>query len=66
LELKKRLSYAIEVAYWNLQNFYYSVDGGFEFEHKKIRIYSEIQTGIIVTGVYRRRFSKTMGWWEKL
>jgi hypothetical protein len=48
---KKRLSYAIEVAYWNLRNFYYSVDGGLEFEHKKVRIYSELQTGIGLTGV---------------
>lgn len=48
---KKRMSYSLEFAYWNLDHFYYSVDGGIEFEQKKIRIYSEIQTGIGVTGI---------------
>ncbi|MBI5541011.1 MAG: hypothetical protein HY951_13180 [Bacteroidia bacterium] len=48
---KIRGSFALEVAYWNLEHFPYSFDGGIEFESKKIRFYSEIQTGILVAGL---------------
>lgn len=48
---KAKASFAIEVAYWNLYNFYHSVDGGLEFEKNKFRIYSELQTGIGVVGI---------------
>jgi hypothetical protein len=48
---KTRVSYAVEVAYWNLNNFYHSVDGGLEFESKRIRIYSELQTGFGLAGI---------------
>ena len=44
-------SFAIEVAYWNVKHFPYSIDGGIEFEKGSFRMYSELQTGIIVTGI---------------
>jgi hypothetical protein len=47
---KPRVSYAVEVAYWNLEHFFYSVDGGLELESGKFRIYSELQTGIGLAG----------------
>ena len=45
------LSFGIEVAYWNLAHFPYSIDGGIEFDKRKIRFYTEGQTGIGVIGV---------------
>jgi hypothetical protein len=48
---KVKVSYAIEFAYWNLSNFYHSIDGGFEYERNKVRLYSEIQTGFKVGGI---------------
>jgi hypothetical protein len=44
-------SFAVELAYWNLEHFPYSIDGGVEFESKRIRFYSEAQTGILVAGL---------------
>lgn len=48
---KVTVSYAVEFAYWNFYNFYHSVDGGLEFERKKIRVYSELQTGFKMGGI---------------
>lgn len=48
---KRHFSFAIETAYWNLKNFYYSIDGGIEFGKKRIRFYSEAQTGVGVVGI---------------
>lgn len=49
---KPSVSFAIEAAYWNVDNIPYSVDFGVEFDRrKKRRIYSELQTGIGVAGV---------------
>ncbi len=48
---KRHFSWAIELAYWNIKNVPYSIDGGIEFSKKRIRLYSEVQTGIGVTGV---------------
>lgn len=51
-EEKPSVSFAMEVAYWNVDNVPYSVDFGLEFDRKKKRrIYSELQTGIGVAGV---------------
>lgn len=44
-------SFGIELSYWNYNHFPYSVDGGIEFEKKKIRLYSEAQTGIGFLGI---------------
>ncbi len=48
---KRHFSFAIETAYWNIKNFPYSIDGGIEFGKKRVRFYSEIQTGIGITGI---------------
>jgi hypothetical protein len=48
---KRPLSFGIELSYWNYDNFPYSVDGCVEFEKGKIRLYSEVQTGIGVAGI---------------
>lgn len=49
---KPTVSFAIEVAYWNISNFPHSVDFGIEFDRRKTtRFYSELQTGIGVAGV---------------
>lgn len=48
---KRTTTFAIEAAYWNLDKFPYSVDAGIEFGGKKVRLYSELQTGIGVAGV---------------
>ena len=48
---KIKASYSLELSYWNYEHFPYSVDFGLEFEKKKIRLYSEAQTGIAVTGI---------------
>ncbi len=48
---KTHVSFGVECAYWNFNHFPYSVDFGFEFGNKKIRLYSELQTGIILTGI---------------
>lgn len=46
-----RTSFGLEVAYWNYDGFPYSVDCGIEFEKRKIRLYTEGQTGIALAGV---------------
>lgn len=43
-------SYGIETAYWNYVNVPYSIDFGVEFGGNKMRVYSELQTGIAVAG----------------
>ncbi|MBL7932915.1 MAG: hypothetical protein JNL60_13490 [Bacteroidia bacterium] len=48
---KVRVSYALELAYWNFRNVPYSVDFAMEFERKRIRLYSEAQTGVGVAGI---------------
>ena len=48
---KPTVSYGIEGAYWNFDHFFHSVDAGIEFERSKIRIYSELQTGIVLAGI---------------
>lgn len=48
---KRHFSWALEIAYWNIKNVPYSIDGGIEFGKKRVRLYSEVQTGIGVTGV---------------
>lgn len=48
---KATTGYGFEVAYWNYEEFPYSVDLGFEYEKKKFRLYAEAQTGIAFTGV---------------
>jgi len=47
---KMHPSYGIELSYWNYTHTPWSIDGAIEFEKKKIRIYSEAQTGIGVLG----------------
>src|SRR5690349_7360633 len=48
---KIRASWGLEFAYWNFNNFPYSVDFCAEFEKKKFRLYAEAQTGIGVAGL---------------
>jgi hypothetical protein len=48
---KLRPSFAIEIAYWKVKGFPYSVDFALEFEKGKTRIYSELQTGIGIAGL---------------
>ena len=48
---KRHFSWAVEVAYWNIKNIPYSFDGAIEFSKKRIRIYSEVQTGVGAAGV---------------
>ena len=48
---KSKTSFGIEVAYWNFSHFPYSYDFCTEFEKKRIRLYSEFQTGIAVAGI---------------
>ncbi|HEX3007659.1 MAG TPA: hypothetical protein VHO90_08610 [Bacteroidales bacterium] len=44
-------SIGIELSYWNYTHFPYSVDFGIDFERKKSRLYSEVQTGIGILGI---------------
>ena len=48
---KTRASWGLELAYWNYNGFPYSFDGCLEFEKQKIRLYSEVQTGIGLAGL---------------
>jgi hypothetical protein len=48
---KRTTSFAIEAAYWNVKKFPYSFDAAIEFDRGKLRLYSEIQTGIGVAGI---------------
>jgi hypothetical protein len=48
---KRHFSWAIELAYWNIKNVPYSIDGGIEFSRKRTRLYSEVQTGLGFTGI---------------
>jgi len=45
------VSYGVEGAYWNLSHFYYGIDGGLEFGGNRIRLYGELETGLIVVGL---------------
>lgn len=53
LNISKKVtaSFGLELAYWNYEHFPYSFDCGLEFERKKIRLYSEAQTGIGLAGI---------------
>lgn len=60
---KASFSYGLEFAYWNIDHFPYSIDGGIEYGKKKIRIYSELQTGVGLIGlgvgpVYQYNFTE--------
>lgn len=48
---KNRWSFSIELAYWNYEKFPYSFDAAIEFEKQKVRLYSEVQTGIGLAGI---------------
>ena len=48
---KRSTSFAIEAAWWNAKGLPYSVDFAMEFDHGKLRLYSEGQVGIAVTGL---------------
>lgn len=48
---KTRLSYGLEVSYWNYKNFPYSFDLGIELEKGKSRLYTEVQTGVGFAGI---------------
>ncbi|MBN8695731.1 MAG: hypothetical protein J0L87_04305 [Bacteroidetes bacterium] len=48
---KRHFSFAIETAYWNIKNFPYSIDAGIEFGKKRVRLYSELQTGFGIAGI---------------
>jgi len=48
---KRTTAFSIEAAYWNINHFIYSVDAGIEVERGKLRLYSEGQTGLGVTGL---------------
>jgi hypothetical protein len=48
---KRSTTFSIEGAYWNINKFIYSVDFAVEFERGKMRLYSEAQTGLGVTGL---------------
>jgi len=48
---KRTTAFSIEAAYWNITHFIYSVDAGIEVERGKLRLYSEGQTGLGVTGL---------------
>jgi len=48
---KRSTSFAIEAAYWNAIKFPYSVDFAVEFDRGRVRLYSEAQTGIGLTGL---------------
>ena len=69
-EGKTRCSYSLETAYWNFSGFPWSVDFAMEFEKKKIRIYSEGQTGFGLGGIaagpvleFNKENNKTsLGW----
>lgn len=44
-------SFGLEVAYWNIDDFPYSVDFGLDFQKGKFRLYTEAQTGVGFAGV---------------
>lgn len=48
---KVRASWGVELSYWNYQSFPYSVDFGIEFEKRKLRLYTEAQTGLGFVGI---------------
>jgi len=50
-EKKMHPSFGVEVSWWDYTHWPYSFDAGIEFERKKIRIYSEAQTGIGFLGL---------------
>jgi hypothetical protein len=48
---KRSTSFGIESAYWNINATPWSIDFGVEFDRGKTRLYSELQTGIGITGI---------------
>lgn len=48
---KSRTSFGVEFAYWNFSRFPYSYDFCAEFASKRIRLYSELQTGVGIAGI---------------
>jgi hypothetical protein len=48
---KRTTAFSVEAAYWNITHFIYSFDAGLEIEKGKLRLYSEAQTGLGVTGL---------------
>jgi hypothetical protein len=48
---KRSTSFGIETAYWNINATPWSIDFGVEFDRRKTRLYSEVQTGIGLTGI---------------
>lgn len=48
---KVRTSFALELSYWDYEHFPYSFDWGIEMEKKKVRFYTEAQTGIGIAGI---------------
>lgn len=44
-------SFGFELAYWNFSHFPYSYDFGTDFSKKRIRLYSECQTGFGLAGI---------------
>jgi hypothetical protein len=48
---KTHVSYAVECSVWDAQHPFYGADAGIEFERNRVRIYSELQAGLLLTGV---------------
>lgn len=44
-------SLALEASYWDITHFPYGYDAGIEFEKNKVRIYTELQSGIGLAGI---------------
>lgn len=67
---KLKCSYSLEVAYWNFKGFPWSIDGAIEFERKKLRLYTEAQTGFGLAGfssgpvleINREEKKTNLGW----
>lgn len=50
-EKKMHLSYSLELSWWDYTHWPYSLDAGIEFGKKRVRLYSEAQTGIGLLGL---------------
>ena len=48
---KPNVSYGVEGSYWDISHFLYGVDAGIEYGSKRLRLYSELQTGFALAGV---------------
>ncbi|OGS36686.1 MAG: hypothetical protein A2293_13360 [Elusimicrobia bacterium RIFOXYB2_FULL_49_7] len=48
---KVSFSLGVEASYWNYYSFPKSIDFGIDFEKSAIRVYSELQTGLIFFGL---------------